>query len=374
MQIDNDDAPNYSTSEASLELFSFDSGDYQKWNVEHVYDGYYKIVSAKSGLVVSVQENYLNTAEKEVVQEIYTGADRQQWNFEATGRGTYIVRAKSNVGNTTDLSLCSKVSGSTNGRKVVQGTYEVNDVYYDEWWLYEIGEHTINVDVVYDQAYTDRYSDYNNRIHEELLVLQEKYLIEFGITVNIRSTELFYSYADINCPSSYSELCTCAGNSYCRNTGYDSAGNFNLEMYHHTNLFNIIWRIPLPNTSSSVKVAYIGHEYCTENTHTTRGYNGLANQSWGLAVVSNIISPQSETKTLLHEFGHLYGVEDHYGIGCKSTDDMNGGIDGIYSEDCIYGEHREYAHVLNGFTICEGCRARIESNVGLYNHTNTEGG
>jgi hypothetical protein len=138
MQIDDDKAPNYNASKASLELFSFDGEDYQKWNVEHVRDGYYKIVSAKSGLVISVQENYLNTAEKEVFQETYTGADRQQWNFEVTGRGTYIVRAKSNVGNTTDLSLCSKISGSTNGRKVVQGTYEVNDVYYDEWEIKNI--------------------------------------------------------------------------------------------------------------------------------------------------------------------------------------------------------------------------------------------
>ena len=67
MQIDNDDAPNYNTSEAILELFSFDGGAYQRWNVEHIRDGYYKIISAKSGLVVSVDSNHLDD-EDEAIQ------------------------------------------------------------------------------------------------------------------------------------------------------------------------------------------------------------------------------------------------------------------------------------------------------------------
>ena len=40
----------------------------------------------------------------------------------------------------------------------------------------------------------------------------------------------------------------------------------------------------------------------------------------------------------------------------------------------VYGENKDKNHVLNNFTICDGCRAAIESNVGLYNHTNTAGG
>ena len=54
MQVDNDEAPNYSASGAIMEQFSFDGGDYQKWTITALGDGYYKILSAKSGLALSV--------------------------------------------------------------------------------------------------------------------------------------------------------------------------------------------------------------------------------------------------------------------------------------------------------------------------------
>ena len=47
LQVNDGDAPNYSTINEFMELHSFDGGDYQKWQITHTSDGYYKIANVK---------------------------------------------------------------------------------------------------------------------------------------------------------------------------------------------------------------------------------------------------------------------------------------------------------------------------------------
>ncbi len=72
----------------------------------------------------------------------------------------------------------------------------------------------------------------------------------------------------------------------------------------------------------------------------------------------------------VHEFNHLYDVEDHYGAQGPSTQDMiNEGRIG-YSENCIHGENRNNPDVYENLVLCDGCRAEIESYLWKYNYEN----
>lgn len=54
MQIDDNDDPDYNTSGSHMELWDYDGGGYQRWELIHIGDGYYKIVSVKSGMALCV--------------------------------------------------------------------------------------------------------------------------------------------------------------------------------------------------------------------------------------------------------------------------------------------------------------------------------
>lgn len=75
-----------------------------------------------------------------------------------------------------------------------------------------------------------------------------------------------------------------------------------------------------------------------------------------------------ETFTLIHEFGHLYGAEDHYGdryAGSKTTaeleEEYNYNLD--FDNDCIYGADKESLIDPEDMKVCDGCRELIESGI-----------
>lgn len=136
IQIDNNEAPQYDESGAFLELWGLDEGDYQKWNLVYLGDGYYKIESVISGLVISVQSDETNSDEVKLVQEDYAGLDRQQWAFEETNSGSYIIRPRSGESYTKDWCMAAGDGLITaNGRNVEQREYSNNSDYKDAWIL-----------------------------------------------------------------------------------------------------------------------------------------------------------------------------------------------------------------------------------------------
>ena len=85
-------------------------------------------------------------------------------------------------------------------------------------------------------------------------------------------------------------------------------------------------------------------------------------------MITNTEGKQKEIKTLIHEFGHHYNVEDHYGGSAKTTQEIDPTGELGYSEDCIWGENKEHGSVLSNYTMCDGCKRIIENNIGKYNH------
>ena len=136
LQIDNDDGPNYTTDGQHMEIWGFDGGNYQKWYIKRRTDGYYEISSLQSGLYLSVQQNYENTADKELIQTAYSANNsRQLWSISYTSHNGFVFRPKSGEGGSKDWCMCvgDYLFPVYDGRNVEQRKYVNNTSYKDEW-------------------------------------------------------------------------------------------------------------------------------------------------------------------------------------------------------------------------------------------------
>lgn len=143
VQVDNNDKPGYSTSGSILEQWNFCGDEHQRWYISSVGGGYYKIENVKSGLVISVPSNKTGSENIALVQEPYTGADRQKWKITFTKYGSFKTKAKSSESITNkDLSMVvgDSLFGDSDGLNVEQRKYVDNDSFRDEWYLHLVIE------------------------------------------------------------------------------------------------------------------------------------------------------------------------------------------------------------------------------------------
>lgn len=135
MQVDNDDDPNYNTNGSIMELWDYDGRNMQRWRIIARGNGYYQIANAQSGLSLAVQQGYENRSGKALVQEPYTGNDRQLWAITKTSRNTYVIRPFSARNYSTDWCMCagSQFLGFTDGLNVEQKEYDNDNSLKDEW-------------------------------------------------------------------------------------------------------------------------------------------------------------------------------------------------------------------------------------------------
>lgn len=132
IQIDDNASSNYFESGVHMEHHEFDGGDYQKWQFIHLSNGFYKIISVKSGLCLAVPSDGINESDVDIVQESYSNLPRKQWTVEPTTDGAFKIR---NRAVTTDLVLCAN-AGTANGTNIQQDDYLDNSSFLDEWFLY----------------------------------------------------------------------------------------------------------------------------------------------------------------------------------------------------------------------------------------------
>ena len=137
MQVDDADKPGYNTSESIMELWGYNGRDYQKWQLIHDKDGYYKILSVKSGLALCVKSDSTNKDEIALVQESYSDVSRKKWKITESSSGAYILRPKSGESYTTDWCMCAgdQFLWVTDDLNVEQRAYVNNGSYKDEWHL-----------------------------------------------------------------------------------------------------------------------------------------------------------------------------------------------------------------------------------------------
>ena len=345
------------SSGVPVEKWTFDGSDSEKWNFTHLGANVYTItIGSNSSYYMGVASGAVND-EPGIV--LYTGTvtDRMKWKVER-GNAGYKIVSYLNSG----YVLAVDTDGTSPGENLILGDWRDNTSYKDEWNLYGI-KTTVNLDLIYDNAYLSRYSNAVSRLNGELLKLQEKYVTEFGVMVECDGPHKFDSYADTSCSASWDQKCS---HGTCANSWEDD-----IQAYHHKNIHNIMWRIPFPNITQTFRVAYIGHSTCMKGYHSGEvACLGLTYPYYGLLSVTNFSSVANEAKTLIHEFGHLYNAPDHSGLGDTPTTaeiiQLTGNTG--FNQSCIYGEDKDVESVINNLTICDGCRSFIESNVNNFNH------
>jgi len=357
-----------SQSGAIIHQWQFHTEDQIKWIVEHVEGegGYIRLKSARSNLYLGVDPANTSNIRQ------YAANDYTLWMIDRTDTGNVKLTNKATSG--TEKVLAVPLNENQNGTDLTQISYTDNDNYRDEWEMYVILPFTVKLEVTYDHAYSSRYSNAQERITEEIRVLQERYLTEFGLLIEPSAPILFSSYADTECLADFDEVCTHAEDDLCFNSSTSREGE--MEEYHHKNFYNILARISFPNTNQTLRTAFVGHDICstvrdnngTSISHNHNGIFGFSYYDLGLSMITNTEGMQKEIKTLIHEFGHHYNVEDHYGGSAKTTQEIDPTGELGYSEDCIWGENKEHGSVLSNYTMCDGCKRIIENNIGKYNH------
>ena len=226
---------------------------------------------------------------------------------------------------------------------------------------------TVNLEVVYDYGYLQKYSNAVSRINNQLSQLQNFYLNEFCIRIVATSPQQFQSYAD-TCPKPYNQNCNCGA---CQNTTAYTNGSITFQNYHHKNYYNIYFRISSPTAPNTYKLAYIGHNICksdgllcTSDFSDGNPLYGVTFEGYNILMITHDIASSTEVVTVVHEFGHFFGAPDHYGGSAPSTADMENQYLGYdFNKNCIYGEdYRNAANTMTDLVICTGCRKLIQSS------------
>ena len=146
--------------------------------------------------------------------------------------------------------------------------------------------------------------------------------------------------------------------------------------YHHTNLSNILFCLPVPTGSVDAVVMFLGHNSCT----CTISAAGVADTANNVIVINNLDHGPTQTpdytqvsyqNTLVHEIGHLFYVDDHYGETendyVETTEEMNEKYNtNTFSDACLYGPQRFAKSFIENLVICQGCCAFIDENANKF--------
>lgn len=111
---------------ANIQIYKNNDTEAQKFRVEAVSDGYYKIISEKSGKALDVKNGSMDL-KTNLQQYTWNGSDAQLWRFIDAGDGKVYIQSK--LGNVLDVSG-GKSSSGTN----VQ-TYVSNKSSAQKWTL-----------------------------------------------------------------------------------------------------------------------------------------------------------------------------------------------------------------------------------------------
>ena len=132
MQVTEDDSGNnYLTAGLDLATYDFVGAVYQRWTFTHLGDGYYKIISDNSTFALSIPSSSANIDGINLTQNLYSGAETQQWKVSKSASGNYILRPKSAEAYSTDF--CMSREGGSSYNFVAQSAYSNDTDYSDEW-------------------------------------------------------------------------------------------------------------------------------------------------------------------------------------------------------------------------------------------------
>lgn len=349
MQVNNNDKPNYSTNGAIMELWDFDGKDYQKMNLTHVIDGYYKICPEASGLALTAPSS-VNSA---ITQTTYTGADSQLWKITSNGTD-YTLSPKSN------LSYYMAAGNGFifgNDRNVEMRAAQSDNK--DRWKIYD---RDISIEFFIDYGLIERekldtetFEEAYQRISREILQAFERASSKFRdecdliIKCDQEKVALIYSDADL-CPyTGHDTQCQCVDECLLQwdqdpNENNNSTG-FSCDS-HCENIARLRNNLIVDIPENTIRFMNTGHNACYSNGEDCGfGVGALSDYDYPIICSKN---GHDDAATMAHEISHLLGVEYHHSNPLTPPCIMNVGYTGESS--------------LVQFWWCDECRENITTN------------
>jgi len=215
---------------------------------------------------------------------------------------------------------------------------------------------SVTLDLQHDYKYGANYSDADDRIEAQATAISNFFWENYGLEVYLTTASRSTSYADAH------ENEIDVSDPFCGNSDYGD-----LKSNHFKNIYNILFHMTTPN-QYTVKMLYVGHNICFVDSS---GYGHQFNSSSevpirGLSldlirsmVITDTRDEECETITAIHEFGHMFGVKDHY--------DKRESITSNKKDYCIYGYDKELITLVDEIVICPGCDTQLREN--LYDYT-----
>lgn len=335
----------------------------QVWIVESRGDDYYSIKSQQTGYYLYVNGN-IATAGSTVIMTTETTGDGWLWKFTAYNNGYYISsKLNSSYVLSTQAYSGSYGSPATNGSQVyIYGRSPFDGYDQDAWYLCR-KQYNLTLDVDYDNAYYSRYgSNVSSRLTATLTMIKQRMIESAGIDVTFSTVYTkVSSYVDSapnSCASHTSNTTMCS----CDTCVNSSATN--LQAYHHTNYYNILYRLTNPNQARNIKVFYTGHQTCYSNgySHTAdAGYAGYLHATWEAKDIILMMDFKSDTD---HErMMTAYAILQLYGLQSHTQNS------GDYSNNCIFGSNAmSNSGVREMCTLCNHCISVLVANANEYNH------
>lgn len=121
-----------STPNSQIVLHENRPSDKIRWQITHDTDGYYKLTSYESGLVLTAPPaSSLNLLDEELTQSEDTQDDSQRFKIELLANGNYVIRPKSREGDFTNW--CVAMGAGLGTRDAVLSAYTNNSMDDDEW-------------------------------------------------------------------------------------------------------------------------------------------------------------------------------------------------------------------------------------------------
>lgn len=95
----------------NVQLWGSNDTEAQKWNIEKQSDGYYSIISLRSGKALDVTNEEFTSGTK-LQQYTYDGGNAQKWKIEYIGNSLYEIKSKGNTNLNVDVTNGSSTEGT----------------------------------------------------------------------------------------------------------------------------------------------------------------------------------------------------------------------------------------------------------------------
>lgn len=124
------DEGRFITHDYFISGMGFDHKIKQKWEIEYLHNGYYKITEPDYGEAITVPDTQINVSSAFLVSDEYSALETQQWKIYDVGNGMYNLSPRSNEG------VFFVTLGGGSGEDLIQK--ELQSTLYDEWYLEKI--------------------------------------------------------------------------------------------------------------------------------------------------------------------------------------------------------------------------------------------